>query len=490
MADVYKYGLYGEYVESISTIPERSGTTAVYIGTAPVNLVRGWKEKGLVNTPVKLTQGNYQTGLGYSDDWSKFTLSEAVAVHFRNEIAGCGPIICINVLDPEKHKKTAAQTQALTFVNNYAHFQSDTIILDSLVLADMVEGEDFTVEYDFETASVIVHALKEDVETNVNATYNEVDASAVTVDDMVGMVTSDGEYSGLSAASLVYQTIEAVPNIIAAPGFSHNKEVYKKMLQVARKLNGHWDAFVVADMPIAGTDTKEKAIAWKAANEYVSEFSKVCWPQWKGTDGTIYHLSTITAWRMMLTDAANSGIPMETPANKEIPAGTQYFGETAKNKGYDQQTCNELTAQGITTACYWGGSNILWGDHTAAYAFGKVKDKRSIFDNSIRMMMYVSNSFQQEHAFEIDRPMTKARAESIRVKEQEKADALASMGALIGSPVVVFEQTDNPLEDLVEGNFVWRNKMTPTPPFKSGTLKVAYTDEGFQTYYTEEGGEE
>lgn len=484
MADRYKYGLYGEFVESISTIPEQSGTTAVYVGTAPINLVRDWEDKGLVNAPIELNQTNYQKALGYSADWSKFTLAEAIALHFRNELAGVGPIICINVLDPSKHKKTAAQTKALTFVNDYARFQSDTIILDTLVLADMVEGTDFTVEYDFETASVIIHALKE-VSTSVNATYNEVDPSAVTVSDVVGMETQDGERTGLSAVSLIYQTNEKITNIIAAPGFSHNKDVYKKMLQAAKKINGHWDAIVIADMPIAQNDTKEKAIAWKASNDYNSEFSKVCWPQWKTTDGTIYHLSTITTWEMMLTDAANSGIPMETPANKQIPAGTQYFGESAKNKGYDQQAANELTAEGITTAIYWGGVNVLWGDHTAAYKYGSVKDKRSIFDNSIRMMMYVSNEFQREHAFEIDRPMTKALAETIRIREQEKADALASMGALIGSPVVVFEQTDNPLEDLVEGNFVWRNKMTPTPPFKSGTLKVAYTDEGFQTYYTE-----
>lgn len=88
---------------------------------------------------------------------------------------------------------------------------------------------------------------------------------------------------------------------------------------------------------------------------------------------------------------------------------------------------------------------------------------------------------------EIDAPMTKAMADTIKAKEQEKADALASMGALIGDPVVEFEEEDNGLEDLVEGNFVWRNKITPTPPFKSGHLKVAYTDEGFSSYY--EGGE-
>lgn len=480
----YKYGLYGEMVDSISTVPEQSSTVAVYVGTAPINLVRGWEDKDLVNYPVELNQGNYQTGLGYSDNWEDFTLGEAIAVHFRNSLVGVGPIICINVLDPAKHKSTTAQTKELTFVNGYARFQSDTIILDSLVLADMVEGTDFEFSYDYETASVIVHAF-DDTTDKVNATYNVVDPTMIEASDIIGSVLTTGEATGLEVVSLVYQANEKVTNLLAVPGWSQNKAVYQKMLKVIRKLNGHWDAFAIADIPIASTATKELAIAWKKSNDYVSELSKVCWPKWQATDGTIYHLSTITVWRTMLTDAEHAGIPMETPANKQIMAGKQYFGANSKNRGYDQQACNDITKSGITTACYWGGMDVLWGDHTAAYEFGKVKDRRVIFDNSIRMMMYVSNSFQIDHAFEIDKPMDKARAESIRIREQEKADSLASMGALIGDPVVTFEQTDNPIGNLIEGNFVWRNKMTPTPPFKSGTLKVAYTDEGFQTYYTE-----
>jgi hypothetical protein len=38
---------------------------------------------------------------------------------------------------------------------------------------------------------------------------------------------------------------------------------------------------------------------------------------------------------------------------------------------------------------------------------------------------------------------------------------------------------------VVEGNFTWYSKGTTTPPFKSGTLRVAYTTEGFATYFEE-----
>ena len=81
--------------------------------------------------------------------------------------------------------------------------------------------------------------------------------------------------------------------------------------------------------------------------------------------------------------------------------------------------------------------------------------------------------------------MTRAMADTIRNREQEKADALAALGALIGEPVVEFSEDDNSTDDLVEGNFTWATRGTPTPPFKSGTMRVAYTKAGFNSYFGE-----
>lgn len=114
-----------------------------------------------------------------------------------------------------------------------------------------------------------------------------------------------------------------------------------------------------------------------------------------------------------------------------------------------------------------------------------MNDNRAIFDNSIRTMMHITNSFQQEHALTIDKPMTRAMADTIKNREQEKADALAAVGALIGTPVVEFSEDDNSTGDLVEGNFTWNQKNTPTPPFKSGTMRVAYTTAGFDSFFGE-----
>lgn len=480
----YKHGTYGEFAKSIGAVPINSETTAVYVGTAPVNLLRGYA--AAVNTPIKISNlAEAQEKLGYSKDWDSFTLCEAMEAHFNNVLGNVGPVVFINVLDPTTHKQSQDKTEQITFVNGQAKIKSDTIILDTLALADKVEGVDYTVAYDFAAGEVVISS--ETISTAVQASYSEVDASAVVNADVIGKATSEGVYEGLGAIQLIYPELGLITNIIAAPKFSKAKDVYKAMVNAATKINGHWDAFVNADIDIADTDTIAKAIEAKGTNEMLSERSKIYWPMWKTKGGDIYHLSTLATKAMLEIDTEHNTVPMESCSNKQMLPGKQYFGEESTNKGFDQQTANKLNEKGITTAVFWGGMNVLWGPHTAAYDYNALADNRVIFDNSIRTMMHVANSFQQEWGLDIDKPMTKALAETIKNCEQEKADALKAMGALIGEPVVEFNPSENTVGDLVQGDFTWSNKLTPTPPFKSGTLKVAYTTEGFTAEY---GGDE
>lgn len=489
MAD-YKHGTYGEFSESVGGVVAETQSAFVYVGTAPVNLIRGYA--GAVNTPILLRTFDAAKRLvGYSDDWAKFTLCEMVKLHFDNASGNIGPVVVINALDPDTHKKAEATNQQLTFANGRATIQSDTIILDTLVLADKVEGVDFSIDYDFTKGEVIINSLgAEKLSGQIQATFSEIDLTSFTEDDIIGGVTAGGVYTGLGCVGLVYPEIGRIPSLIAAPGWSDKPKVYEAMITAGQKINGHWDAFVYADIPLVKdgsqkVDTIEAAMTWQTDNGYTNERSKVFWPQMQDTADRIYHLSALAAWSSMTVDATHNDIPMESPSNKPIPVARQYFGEGSTNRGFDQQRANELNAVGITTGVYWGGQWVLWGPHTAAYKYGNIADLRSIFDNTIRTMMYVTNRFQADHALDIDQPMTRAMADTIKQQEQEKADAWAVLGVFIGKPVVEFRETDNSTAELAEGNFIWRFEGTPTPPFKSGMLKVAYSSEGFDSYFGE-----
>lgn len=489
MAD-YKHGTYGEFSQSVGGAVAETQSAFVYVGTAPVNLIRGFA--GAVNTPLLLR--NYDGAkrlIGYAQDWLKFTLCEVVKLHFDNTSGNIGPVVVINVLDPAIHKADEPTTMQLQFVNGRASITSDTIILDTLVLSEKVEDVDFSVDYNFTKGQVQLKSIGEQpLSGAVTATFDTVDVGKLTELDIVGGVTAEGVYQGLGCVALVYPELGRIPSLIAAPGWSDRPKVYEAMLSAGQKINGHWDAFIYADLPLVKedsqkVDTIEAAMTWQTDNGYTNERSKVFWPQMQDTAGRVYHLSALAAWQTMTVDATHGDVPMESPSNKAVPVARQYFGADSRNRGFDQQRGNELNAAGITTAVYWGGEWVLWGPHTAAYRYGSVADLRTVFDNTIRMMLYVTNRFQTEHALTIDRPMTRAMADSIKNREQEKADALVALGAFIGKPVVEFRETDNSTTELAEGNFVWRFEGTPTPPFKSGTLKVAYSSAGFDSYFGE-----
>lgn len=493
MANEYLYGAYGHVGNTVAQSATQAGTVPVYVGTLPVNLIRGYKDLNIINYPVKLTNySNAQRTVGYSGDWKKFTLCEALKAHFDNVNGNIGPIYVINVLNPDVHAKKDPTTVTLAFSNGQATIKSDTIILDTLALEEKAEGTDYTVDYNFTKGIVTISSKgSTKITGSVTASYKEVDVSLITKDDIIGGVTEGGEYSGLGALKLLYQEQYAVCNLIAAPGWSQIPDVYNAMLTASQKINGHWDAFVCADIPIEADgekiDTLAKANTWAKSNGYVNERSKAYWPMFKGSDGNIYHLATHAMVEFMRADYSNDSVPYETCGNKEIPALGQYFGEGSTNKGFDQEESKELTSKGISTCVFWGGRWVLWGDHTAAYSYGKDVDPRCIFDVSMRMLFYITNSFQREWGTTIDKPFDKKLRDRILNREQEKLDALVARGALIGSPKVLFIESENSTTDMMNGDFRWDIPVTPTPPLKSASVYVAYTDAGFTAYFKEEG---
>ena len=234
MANTYLYGAYGHLGETIAQNAVQAGTTPVYIGVAPINLVRDYQSVGGVNAPLKLSNFvDAQRKLGYSPDWEKFSLCEVMTAHFNNPVGNIGPIFVINVLDPETHKKAEQTSKALTFVNGRCEFVSDTIILDTFAIASKVEGVDYSLDYNYAKNTVVVTKIAADLDTTgtATATFDEVDLSKITATTIIGSVTASGEYTGMSAIRLLYQEQNQVCNLLAAPGWSHEPvlwEIYLK----------------------------------------------------------------------------------------------------------------------------------------------------------------------------------------------------------------------------------------------------------------------
>ncbi|MFO7153940.1 MAG: phage tail sheath protein [Caldicoprobacter oshimai] len=482
---MYKHGSFAELQATQDFIPLQGvATLPVYVGTAPVHQLGDFA--GKVNQPILVQSfADAQQKIGYSDDWKCFTLCEAVYAHFKNNIQPVGPIILINVLDPDT-AKTQGKSVDITLVNGQGYINNGKVILKTCAIEGKVLGEDFSVEYTPDGARVLIKDLKGTLPATVTVTFDEVDPGAVTTADIIGGTSpSTGAKSGISVVDLVYSKYNMIPTILAAPGWSHIPEVDAALKAAAQKINGHWYAWVNSDLAAdANANNIEKAKAWKGANGYTGAGEAPCWPRARKGD-KVFHLSTLATVTMQWVDYNNDNIPFETPSNKPIDI-TGLCLEDGAEIIFDQVQANDLNSKGIRTAIYWGGRWVLWGPHTGEYEYGKDMDPRNKFDSSVRMLYYLVNDFQRRYGPEVDKPMDRAKVDTILNDYQEFLDSLIARGALLYGQIY-FNETSNPTSDIVEGDFVFDIATTTTPPGKSLTAKIQYTTQGLEALF---GGEQ
>lgn len=483
--EIYKHGSYGQLGNDIVTDVSEVAAGVVYIGTAPVNLVKGCERSKVVNRPVTIRNLKEAKKIfGYSSDWEQYTICEAIKAHFGNEKDNIGPIHIINVLDPSIHIAEEERSGSITFTNKKAYIKDNKMIVDSFILNGKTEGTDYAVDFDYDKGQLIISDISANGITSNTYKYSQIEMSAATMKTaVIGTETAAGQVTGINALKLVYQECGIIPRKVLSPSFSCFKDVNDKIKSVARTINGRFIAQDYADIPLVDAENNEaidtliKAETWATANGYDSEFSKTFWPMAVKGDEK-YHLSTLFAVRQMLVDANNDGVPYETASNKDINIDGLYFGDSAVNSGIDLEDANELNSKGITTAVYYGGNWRLWGGHTAAYRFeNEITQGKEIFDTSVSMQIYLADDFILRNAKLIDTPMTVGLIQSIVNEEQAILDNLVSIGALVGEPKFVADDVDT--NEIKAGSYRWVLNDTPTSQFKDATITVVFTDEGY-----------
>lgn len=476
----YQHGVYGIQSPTTDTLPPAGvATLPVYIGTAPVQQLAA--PSAAINTPLLVNSyDEAKAAIGYSDDWVNFTLCEAVYAHFKNKIQPIGPIVLINVMNPATH--VTEKTASVAIVNGVGYLAKPAV-LSSIVIASKVQGTDYTVEY---TTDGRVKFTVLPTKTLVNpssVTYDEMDVTEVASADIIGGNTA-GVRTGISVVEMVYVMHKQIPTILAAPGWSNVKTIKEAMVTVSQNINGHWDALVVADLDSSTSTTIALAITWKATNGYTDIGVKVGWPKAKSA-GLIFWASTLMVVRMQQTDYAADNVPYISPSNKQIDITTPVLASGA-DFYFDEAQANDLNAKGITTFNYRGGIWVLWGPHCANYEYGTTMDAKDIFDAGIRMMMYMTNTFQDRFMSDVDGPLNRSVVDTILNDAGTWINSLIADGKLLYGQIV-FNETSNPTTSIVEGNFVFNVQTTTTPVAKSLTFVVQYTTAGINTLF---GGEE
>lgn len=482
----YKHGAYAENNVAAARVSSVSRSAIVYIGTAPVQTVEGGAAN--VNVPILVRNiAEARKYLGYSDDWASYTLCEAMYAHL--EYLGVGPLVFINVLDPEKHKGEPSEGQQLTPVNGRIVIAgAEKIILDSVKVDGKVKGKDFEVAYNSARQTITIQELSSGSlgAEEVQVSYDTIDPSKVKPEDVIGSSDGEGLNTGLCAVKNVYQLTGYYPAYLAAPGFSSDQTVHAAMYENSQKINGHWYAYMFSDLPLTDKETGvtlSTAAKVKTDNGYTHENEKVFFPIIEGTDGRHYHLSVLAAANFQQLLVRNDGIPYMSASNTECGIiRNLYLGEDAKGRVYDDETINnKLNAHGITSAAFVSGRWAIWGSQSAAYD-AENEDDVSAADTNRMMLYYISNDFQARRGLNVDKPTTKNDLLMIVSEEQARLDALTKNGALTYGKVSLNAEGLTK-SDVMKGNFSFVFNVTATPLAVSLTAIVNLTDDGYEIYF-------
>lgn len=458
----YKHGITSrEVATSIISMTQVDAAMPVIVGTAPIHLAT---DVAKPNTAVLcLKESDAYTQLGYSDDWEKYTLCEAMKSQFS--LFSMAPVVFINVLDPEKHKQSV-KGEEITITDGKVTVESP-VLLNTLKVSSTKSGQalEFGVDYtttQTENGALIIGVVNTGAlssAASVFLTYDYVDPTAVTADDIVGGVDGEGKRKGLELVNEVFPRFGLIPGSILAPGWSHNTLVAAVMKAKSTSINGMFQAMSLADCP---TDEVKKATSvneWKNAKNYVDSHQVLCWPM-VSLSGKKFHLSTQLAGVMGKTDSQYDGIPYKSPSNEALQADSAVLKDgTEIYSGPDEAAY--LNGQGVMTALNFIGGWRAWGNRTTAYP-----SNTDVKDSVIavrRMFNWVANTLITSFWAKIDDPTNKRLIENVVNSANVWLNSLTAQGALLGGRVE-FIQDENPTTDLLDGIVKFHVFLAPPVP--------------------------
>lgn len=459
-----------------------SAGLAVYFGVAPINSV----DLTNVNKPVLCaTLADFEAAFGALTHDFSWTLHEAASAHF--EVYSVGPIVCVNILDPndtyhvaiatdELHQLVSGTVQLHLYVGNDAPLlgiiESTVVVKNQSKSITYVLGTDYTLAFDANGFLVLTTISTGAITASelLSISFDYLDPSGVTADDVIGGYAA-GVYTGLEVIDQVYPTLRLVPGMILAPQRSQTPTVAARMAVKAAAVDGAFRCQAVCDL---STDksvipTSADAPAWKVNNGFTSVDMVACWPKQKnGTD--VYHASTVYACVANVTDAAVDGVPYKSPSNKAV-IGTSAVLDDGTTVLLTRDQANALNAQGIVTLLNGFNGWKLWGNRTAGYPAST--DPKDTWIPIRRMFNWIGNTIILTTDANIDDPINRRLIDLVVGTITSFINGLIAQEALVDGSIQ-FLTADNPTTDLANGIVTWDVSLTPPSPGQQLNFKLQY----------------
>lgn len=438
---------------SVPTPVSNEAGVPVIFGTAPVNLVAD--PAGAVNKLFLCNSfAEAKAAVGYSDDYEKYTLCQAMDAFFK--AFGVGPVVICNVLDPASHKSTYSET--LNIVDGQAVSTKKGILLEGLTVGDMAFGTDYTLAFN-DDGYLVITVLKSQPGATVAVSGNMIDASKVTESSIVGSYdSSTGVETGIELLRKVYPMFGLTPSLLLAPGWSHKPTVGLALAEKCTDINGMFKCECVVDIDSNRAAKYTDVEKIKKESGFASEHTICVWPKVKYAGKAMY-FSAIYAAMACYTDYNNDSVPNLSPSNRAIRISASVV-EDGTEINLDINQANELNAVGVVTALNLNGFKA-WGNNTAAYP--DTTDPKDRWIACRRFFSWWGNSFITTYMTKVDNPANYRLIESIVDSENVRGNSLVSQGKCAGIKMV-YSKDDNPIANVLDGKIVFKQYLAPYTP--------------------------
>ena len=445
----------------LATVSTTAGLPVVF-GTAPVHLTK--EPAKYVSKPVICYSWDEAvTALGYSADWSKYTLSEVMYSEFK--LYAVKPIVFVNVLDPAKHKKSmeaaAEVVEGSAVIDNAVLLDSLQVLPDALSDTPAEINKDYTAAYN-DDGQLVISILEDGSLKDAASIFikcDVVDASMVSRDDIIGGASSDGSIKGMELIDNIYTMLSLVPGIIAAPGWSEDPVVDAVMKAKSANISELFRCSCLTDVDTREAKSYLDVNEWKNKNNFTGTNQVVCWPCVRNGDA-VFHMSTHILGVIGVMDAANSDVPYQSPSNQSLQATGLCLADGTE-VALSLPQANLLNSQGIMTGLNFVGGWKSWGNYTGCYPSNT--DVKDCFICVRRMFDWQYQTFILQYWQKVDQALKPTLIKTIVNTENIRLNGLVSRGYLLGASVQFLED-ENPTTDLLAGIIRVHTKLTPPVP--------------------------
>lgn len=504
----FKHGVYiEERTSSPASINEADSALPFVVGVASGVGAGGALP---VNEPKLISSfDEYQSVFGYvgakeatSNNKVKgfaFSLDEFAKAYFS--LYNAKPAIFVNVLDQTSVTNQANGSRVSTGLvfdarTGRVAFDDAQAIASTIVISTPgAEGED-PITYSVSNGDLLLvkesgsfylqstlnssNVFKVDTTKTYSVTYKIVISSAITAEQIVGGYNSTtGKRTGLELIKEVFPRFRLVPSLIVTPKYCQLRAVAIRMQSLANDISDTFKAMALIDLPagtvtvggvsIAGPVEYTTVPTYKLQNNLDDKQTILTWPA-LNLSGELYGGSSHLAGIIAETDAAHDSVPFVSPSNKRIYA-TGLCDFTGAEIWLDSEQANYLNGQGINTAQNWLTSWKYWGNNTACYPQNQnVKD---YFISIRRMFCWVSNSLITSYLSDIDEATTRRKVESIVDRANIWFNSLKAGGYILGGRVE-FNSSENSLENMSAGKYVFHVYLTPPSPLQELDFTLEY----------------